>query len=117
MNKESDCIFCKIAHKEIPVVLEYEDEILAAFNDKEPRAPLHVLIIPKNHIARISDLTEQTSELVGRMVIAANKIAEKRGAIDAGYRLVMNCGENGGQAIGHLHMHLLAGRQLGWPPG
>ena len=116
-DKGSDCMFCKIAKKEIKSTIEYEDESIIAFNDKNPEAPLHVLIIPKGHIERTNNITVDTMDLLGKMVIVANKIAQRRGVLDSGYRLVINCGKDGGQLIEHLHMHLLGGRQLRWPPG
>ena len=111
------CIFCKIAKKEIGTSIEYEDESIIAFNDKDPKAPIHVLIIPKEHIGKVNDISVDTMKLIGKMVIAAKEIAQKRGVFESGYRLVMNCGKDGGQLIEHLHMHLLGGRQLCWPPG
>ena len=113
----SDCIFCKIAKKEIPATIEHEDGAIIAFNDKNPEAPVHVLIIPKKHIDKISDIVPETSDLLGKMILAAKEIAEKKKILDSGYRLVINCGKDGGQLIEHLHIHLLGGRQLGWPPG
>lgn len=112
-----NCIFCKIARKEIKTQVEYEDESIIAFNDKEPQAPIHVLIIPRKHIGRVNDISVDTIELLGKMVIGAKEIAQKKGIIDSGYRLIINCGKDAGQLIEHLHIHLLGGRQLGWPPG
>ena len=118
MNKGSgSCIFCKIAGKEIAVKAEYEDDSVMAFDDKNPQAPVHVLIISKKHIASLNDITGKTAGLLGNMTIAAKEIAKRRDVLDAGYRLVVNCGRDSGQAVDHLHMHLLGGRQLGWPPG
>lgn len=113
----SNCIFCKIARKEIPSSIEYEDRQTLAFNDVNPKAPVHVLIIPKLHIAKISNIDEKSMGLLGKMIIVANTIAQKRKILDSGFRLIINCGKDSGQVVDHLHMHLLGGRQLGWPPG
>jgi histidine triad (HIT) family protein len=110
-----DCIFCKIASGEIKSELLYEDEAVVAFRDINPVAPTHVLVIPREHIARISDVRENQAELVGRMHLAARKVAESQGLAD--YRLVINCGEEAGQAVFHLHLHVLGGRRMNWPPG
>jgi histidine triad (HIT) family protein len=112
-----DCIFCKIANKEIGKLV-YEDELVAAFDDINPQAPVHVLVIPKKHIARISDIEgEDEIMLMGRLLAVANKIAAERGIAKAGYRVVVNCNEGAGQSVWHIHFHLLGGRKLGWPPG
>lgn len=112
-----DCIFCKIAAGEIGSLV-YEDEHVAAFNDLNPQAPVHVLIVPKKHIARISDVVkDEDARLMSRVIIAANKIAAERGIADEGYRVVVNCNEGAGQSVWHVHFHLLGGRKLGWPPG
>jgi len=116
-NKDNGCIFCKIAEKEIKTSIEYEDESIIAFNDKNPEAPVHVLIIPREHIRSVNDLTASDMKLLGKMAIAAKEIAKKKKVFDSGYRLIINCGKDAGQLIGHLHMHLLGGRQFGWPPG
>ncbi len=116
-NHKSECIFCKISRKEIPVDLEYEDDIIAAFNDKNPQAPVHILIVPKAHIAKISDTVEKELGLLGRMLSVARDIAANKKLPSSGYRLVINCGQDGGQLVDHLHIHLLGGRRLGWPPG
>jgi histidine triad (HIT) family protein len=113
----SDCIFCKIANKEIGSLV-YEDYTVAAFNDLNPQAPVHVLIIPKKHIARISDVTDgDDAALMGHIMVVANNIAAERGISEGGYRVVANCNEDAGQSVWHIHFHLLGGRQLGWPPG
>lgn len=116
-NKGNNCIFCKIAKKEIETSIEYEDESIIAFNDKNPQAPVHVLIMPKEHIERVNDITVDSMNLLGEMVIVAKEIVRERGVFDSGYRLIINCGKDGGQLVGHLHMHLLGGREFGWPPG
>lgn len=118
MNEyKNECIFCKIGRKEIPVKLEYEDDFMAAFNDKNPQAPVHILIIPKTHIARISDVSRKENDLLGRMLMAAKDIAATKGLSSSGYRLVINCGRDSGQLVDHLHIHLLGGRSFSWPPG
>ena len=112
-----ECIFCKIANKEMGKII-YEDEGVAAFDDVDPQAPVHVLIIPKKHITRISDVTDgEDSALMGHVLVVANKIAAQRGIADEGYRVVVNCNEGAGQSVWHIHFHLLGGRKLGWPPG
>lgn len=111
-----DCIFCKIAAGEIPSKKVYEDEKLLAFYDLDPQAPVHVLIIPKAHIASANELTEQNSAVVGEIFLLAAKLAKELG-LDNGYRIVNNCGQDGGQTVQHLHFHLLGGRSMAWPPG
>ena len=112
-----DCIFCKIANKEINSEILYEDEFVVAFKDLEPQAPVHILIVPKKHIASLNDLTADDAELLARIVLAAQKLAKDNGIAERGYRLVNNCGVEGGQTIGHLHFHLLGGREMLWPAG
>lgn len=116
-NKGGDCIFCKIAKKEISTSIEYENESIVAFNDKSPEAPVHILIIPKEHITGVNNIKADNMKLLGKMAMVAREIAGKKKVLDSGYRLIINCGKDGGQLIEHLHMHLLGGRQLGWPPG
>ena len=107
-----DCVFCKIVAGEIPSDILYQDDEVIAFHDINPQAPVHLLIIPKAHIASLTELTESQSPLMGHMVSVANQLAEKEGVSESGYRLVVNCGEQGGQLVPHLHMHLLGGREL-----
>ena len=107
-----DCIFCKIAAGEIPTDVHYTDEEVIAFRDISPLAPVHVVIIPGEHIATLADLPEEKSVLVGHMVEVANRLAVSEGISESGYRVVINCGQQGGQVVQHLHMHLLGGRQL-----
>jgi histidine triad (HIT) family protein len=107
-----DCIFCKIVAGEIPSDTVYQDEEIIAFRDINPQAPVHIVIIPRKHIASLSDLSQSDSALVGRMVTIANKLAEEEGIAEKGYRVVINCGPEGGQLVPHLHMHLVGGRQL-----
>ncbi len=113
----SDCIFCKIIDGEIASERVYEDDDVFAFRDLNAQAPLHILIIPKMHIASINDLDTSNADTIGKLYIAAKKIAVEEGYADKGYRVVMNCGEDAGQTVFHLHLHLLAGRPLSWPPG
>ena len=113
----SDCLFCKIINREIPADIVYEDDLVLAFSDINPQAPNHTLIIPKKHIAKISDLKEEEAHLIAHMVMAANKIAEEEGLADKGYRIVLNCGKDAGQEVFHIHMHLLSVRKFTWPPG
>jgi len=113
----SDTIFTKIINREIPVKIEYEDDEILAFEDIYPQAPVHILIIPKKSIATINDAKDEDAELMGRIILAAKKIAEKRGIHEKGYRLVFNCNEGAGQTVFHIHCHLLGGRPLLWPPG
>ena len=112
-----DCIFCKIANGDIPADIVYRDEHVVGFRDLTPQAPTHVLIIPKKHIATLNDLLPEDEEIVGRMVGAAREIAMQEGIADAGYRTVFNCNEQGGQTVFHIHLHLLGGRPMRWPPG
>ena len=107
-----DCVFCKIADGEIPADILYTDEEVIAFRDISPQAPVHVVIIAGEHIATLADLPEEKSVLVGHMVEVANKLAVSEGISESGYRVVINCGQQGGQVVQHLHMHLLGGRQL-----
>jgi histidine triad (HIT) family protein len=114
---EQDCLFCKILDGEIPADVIYESDAAIAFRDINPQAPTHVLIIPRRHIASINDLEEADREVVGSLYIAAQEIAQQEGIAETGYRAVMNCGEGAGQTVFHIHMHVLGGRALGWPPG
>ncbi len=107
-----DCIFCKIVAGEIPSDILYEDDQVVAIRDINPQAPVHVLVIPREHIAFLSDVSEEQSGLLGRMAAVANRLAKSEGIAETGYRIVVNCGEQGGQLVAHLHMHLVGGRQL-----
>lgn len=107
-----DCIFCKIARKEVPADILFEDSDLIAFSDVNPQAPTHLLVVPKKHIPTVNDLTETEAPLIGALVLRAQALAAERGIDDAGYRLVMNCNAEGGQTVFHIHLHLLGGRQL-----
>jgi len=107
-----DCVFCQIVDGKIPGDIVYQDEEVLAFRDINPRAPVHLLIIPKKHFASLNQLTEKEMLLMGRMIGVARQLAEREGVSESGYRLVVNCGEEGGQLVLHLHLHLLGGRQL-----
>jgi len=112
----SETLFTKIINREIPADIVYEDELSLAFKDIQPQAPTHLLIIPKKPIVTINDIEIEDKELVGHLFYVAKKIAADMGFAEAGYRVVMNCNEHGGQSVYHIHLHLLAGKPLGWPP-
>jgi histidine triad (HIT) family protein len=112
-----DCIFCKIAARKLPAKLIYEDDAVVAFRDINPVAPTHVLIIPREHVETVNDLEPGHAELVGRLHLVAAKLAAQEKLSERGYRLVLNCGPEAGQAVLHLHLHLIGGRKLSWPPG
>ena len=111
------CLFCKIINKEIPSKIVYEDESILAFEDVNPQAPVHILIIPKRHISTSLEIKDGDNELIGRMFQAANKIAVDKGVAEKGFRTVINCNREAGQTVFHIHLHLLAGRAMHWPPG
>ena len=111
-----DCIFCKIAAGEMPSTKVYEDDTVVAFNDLDPQAPVHVLIIPKEHIASAAEINESNSAVVAHIFEVAAKIAAEKGLKD-GFRIVNNCGDSAGQSVKHLHFHLMGGRDFGWPAG
>lgn len=110
---EENCIFCKIIKGEIPSSKIYEDEEILAFEDINPAAPIHILVIPKKHITSLAHMQDGDEKLVGKIYKIINEIAEKQGVKEKGYRVIVNCGEDGGQEVGHLHFHLLAGAKLG----
>lgn len=112
-----DCIFCKIAEKKIPAEIVYEDDRVLAFKDINPAAPVHVLIIPKKHIATLLDIKDEDKDLIGHIYLTAGRLAGELGLADRGYRVVSNCKEEAGQTVFHIHFHLLGGRPLQWPPG
>lgn len=112
-----DCLFCRIVDGDIPADVVYQSDAAIAFRDINPQAPTHVLIIPRRHVSTINDLNAGDEELVGNLVLAAKEIARQEGLADDGYRVVMNCGEEAGQSVFHIHLHLLGGRLLNWPPG
>lgn len=113
----SDCIFCKIVSGDIPGDIVYQDDDVLAFRDLQPQAPVHVLVIPKRHISTINDLQADDAGLVGKLYLAAKDIAAQEGMADSGYRCVMNCNDDGGQSVHHIHLHVLGKRQMNWPPG
>jgi histidine triad (HIT) family protein len=113
----SDDLFLKIIEREIPADIVYETDDVLAFRDINPQAPTHILVIPKAPIRTTNELEAEHSELIGKLVLAATELASREGIAEDGYRLVMNCNRAGGQAVYHIHLHLLGGRQMGWPPG
>jgi histidine triad (HIT) family protein len=113
----SDCLFCRIIRGEIPATIVHQDDTLVAISDINPQAPLHLLIMPRQHIATINDLTPADDGLVGSMFRTAAALAQQRGYAERGYRTVFNCNSEAGQTVFHIHLHLLAGRPMAWPPG
>ncbi|MFC0709373.1 histidine triad nucleotide-binding protein [Azorhizophilus paspali] len=111
-----DCLFCKIAAGEIPAHKLYEDDLVVAFQDISPQAPVHFLVIPKRHISTLNDLSEEDRPLAGHILFTAQRLAREQGC-EKGFRVVMNCNEQGGQTVYHIHMHVLGQRQMHWPPG
>ena len=112
----ADCLFCRIAAGEIPATRVHEDDLVVAIRDLHPQAPSHVLVLPREHVASAADLTEASGPLLGRLFAVAADIARREG-LDGGWRLVTNVGSDAGQSVAHLHVHLLGGRPMGWPPG
>lgn len=112
-----DCIFCKIADGSIKTDSIYEDDKMIVFNDMNPQAPVHMLAIPKDHIESANEINDENSEIIGHIFKVIAKIAKEKGFAERGYRIVNNCGEDGGQTVNHLHFHILAERSLNWPPG
>jgi histidine triad (HIT) family protein len=117
IEMSSDCLFCKILAGDIPADLVYESDTAVGFRDINPKAPTHVLVIPRKHIATINDIGPEDEEIVGSLYTAAREIAAAEGIADDGYRAVMNCNESAGQTVFHIHLHVLGGRALSWPPG
>ena len=113
----TDCLFCKIAAGEIAAELVFKNDSVVAFRDINPQAPTHILVIPRKHIATINDIAPDDCSLVGELYLVAAELARKEGFADEGYRVVMNCNEGAGQTVFHIHLHLLGGRPLSWPPG
>ncbi|MDD5131185.1 MAG: histidine triad nucleotide-binding protein [bacterium] len=113
----TNCLFCKIVAKKIPAKIAYEDDKVLAFHDIGPQAPVHILIIPKKHISSISDLSGQDCEIMGYLHLIAKKLAKEYKIEKSGFRLVINNGADAGQAVSHIHLHMLGGRKLQWPPG
>ncbi len=113
----ADCLFCKIVEKKIPAKVVHEDDELVAFEDINPQAPVHILVIPRRHMATLNDASEQDGAALGRLLLAARTLAKGRGIDGSGYRLVLNTMGGAGQSVFHVHVHLLGGRSMGWPPG
>ena len=113
----TDCLFCKIIKGEISSKKLYEDDRFFAFHDISPQAPVHVLVIPKEHIAKLDDLKPSYAELIGEMTVLISRLARELGLVEGGYRVVTNCGEGAGQSVFHIHYHILGGRPMTWPPG
>ena len=113
----SDCLFCKMVAGDIQPDVVFEDDNVLVFRDMHPQAPVHVLVIPKMHIATTNDITAEQAGLVGKMVLAAQQVAADEGIAEPGYRMVMNCNPEAGQSVYHIHMHVLGGRPMNWPPG
>jgi histidine triad (HIT) family protein len=113
----SDCLFCKFVNGEIQPDVVYENEDVLAFRDINPQAPTHVLVIPKRHISTLNDLAPEDAELMGKLYLAAREVAEREGIAESGYRTLVNCNEQAGQTVFHIHLHLLGGRRMNWPPG
>ncbi|SDL41515.1 histidine triad nucleotide-binding protein [Halarsenatibacter silvermanii] len=113
----TDCIFCDIASGEMDADVVYEDDRIVAFEDANPQAPVHLLVIPKNHIESLEEVPEDEFDLIADIHKTIQKLARSEGIAESGYRVVNNCGEEGGQTVGHVHFHLLGGRELSWPPG
>jgi histidine triad (HIT) family protein len=113
----TDCLFCKMVSGDIQPDVVFEDDDVLAFRDVNPQAPVHVLVIPKSHIATTNELTPEHAALIGKMVLAARQIAADEAVAGPGYRMVMNCNPEAGQSVYHIHLHLLGGRPMGWPPG
>jgi histidine triad (HIT) family protein len=113
----SNCLFCRIVNREVPGSIVYEDERILAFNDINPQAPTHILIVPKRHIASLNDLTAEDDQVIGELVRRAAVLAEERGISAGGFRTVFNTNRDAGQTVFHIHLHLLGGRSMQWPPG
>lgn len=110
------CVFCRIANRELPAKIVYEDDESIAFADNNPKAPVHILIVPRRHLPTLLDAGEGDDRLLGHLLLVANSVARQQGIADRGFRLVLNCNSEGGQVVFHLHLHLLGGRRLGWQP-
>ncbi len=115
-RQQTDCILCRIAAGEVPATKVHEDELVVAFRDLHPKAPTHVLVIPRKHVPSLNALSAEDDATIGHLVRVAAQVAADEGRADRGYRLVANCGPDGGQSVDHLHLHLLGGQPMGWPP-
>lgn len=114
---ETDCVFCRIVRGELPSETVLEEDDLVAFRDLNPQAPTHVLVVPRRHIASVNELEAGDAELAGRLILAGRRVAGEEGLADGGYRLVLNTGSDGGQTVDHVHLHVIGGRRMTWPPG
>jgi len=114
---DTDCLFCKIVDGDLPADIVYENDSLIAFRDIDPKAPTHILLIPRRHIATMNDLEGEDKDLAGELFVTAKELAADEGLADDGYRVVMNCNEAAGQSVFHIHLHLMGGRKMTWPPG
>ncbi len=112
-----DCIFCKIINKEIPASIVFEDEKMIAFNDINPQAPIHILLIPREHFASLNDIPKEKKNILSHLLLKARQIAQEKGIAEKGYRIVLNTEKDSGQEVFHIHFHLLGGRRMHWPPG
>ena len=112
-----DCIFCKIINKEIPASIVFEDEKMIAFNDINPQAPIHILLIPREHFTSLNDIPEEKKNILSHLLLKARQIAQEKGIAEKGYRIVLNTEKDSGQEVFHIHLHLLGGRRMHWPPG
>jgi histidine triad (HIT) family protein len=117
MTTDENCLFCKIVAGDIPAETVYEDEKCLAFRDINPQAPEHILLIPRKHIPRLDEAEESDRDLLGHMMLAVGAIARQQGIVNPGFRTVINCGDGGGQEVYHIHIHIMGGRRLTWPPG
>jgi histidine triad (HIT) family protein len=111
------CIFCKVARGEVPAQVVYQDDLVTAFRDLDPQAPVHALVIPNQHVGSAAEIGPGNGKLMAALLVAANAVAAQEGIAESGYRLVLNVGEDAGMSVGHLHLHVLGGRKLAWPPG
>jgi histidine triad (HIT) family protein len=111
------CLFCKIVRGEIPAEVVYKDDVVTAFRDINPQAPVHVLVVPNQHVGSVAEIGPGNGALLAALTVAANKLADSEGVAESGYRLVINVGEDAGMSVAHLHLHVLGGRKLAWPPG
>ncbi len=117
MNRLADCLFCRIVDRQIPSAMVYENEDVLGFKDVNPQAPVHILFVPKKHIPGVHAINSSNQDSIQRLVLAATSVAREHGVEESGYRLVINCRKEGGQTVDHLHLHLLGGRKMNWPPG
>jgi len=111
------CLFCKIVSKDIPAKIVYEDDRAIAFEDIDPKAPVHTLVIPKKHFSTLLDIAEADSDLMGHLLLVSREIARRKGIAERGFRIVTNCNPESGQSVYHIHLHVMGGRQMHWPPG